>query len=204
MQLSHPPMIHPTDDLVRLFTRYRTALYTFAYRFVGNRETAEDIVQETFIRCLKHRRQIPTIRYISTWLFTITGNLAKSELRRHKRRQWVAIDPGDGDNDYYFEPLDEAPLPDVQSENSASRKIILDAIKALPEEFRQSVALRDVQGFSYEEIAQMTERPLGTVKSRVNRGRRILQQQLAWLATELFGAEHDEDLELNLSTSIAV
>jgi PAS domain S-box-containing protein len=82
MQANSLQAPHPTDDIVGLVNRYRTALYTFAYRFVGNRETAEDIVQETFIRCLKHRQQLLTIRYISTWLFTIAGNLAKSELRR--------------------------------------------------------------------------------------------------------------------------
>ena len=73
--------------LIVLVERYRNALYNFVYRFVGLRETAEDIVQETFLRCLKHSHKCPPIQYVSTWLYTIAANLAKTELRRRKRWQ---------------------------------------------------------------------------------------------------------------------
>ena len=76
-----------------LVKRYRTPLYNFVYRFVGDRETAEDIVQETFLRCLRHSHQYPAIEQVSTWLYTIAGNLAKTELRRRKRWQWIPISP---------------------------------------------------------------------------------------------------------------
>ena len=77
------------ERLAPLVKRYRIPLYNFVYRFVGDRETAEDIIQETFLRCLKHSHQYPHIEQVSTWLYTIAGNLAKTELRRRKR--WVQV-----------------------------------------------------------------------------------------------------------------
>ena len=78
-----------------LVKRYRTPLYNFVYRFVGDRETAEDVVQETFLRCLRHSHQYPAIEQVSTWLYTIAGNLAKTELRRRKRWHWIPIGPSE-------------------------------------------------------------------------------------------------------------
>ena len=72
-------------ELGILVRRYRNQLYNFVYRFVNDRETAEDIVQETFVRCMRHKHQYPNIEQVSTWLYTIAGNLAKTELRRRKR-----------------------------------------------------------------------------------------------------------------------
>ena len=85
-----------------LVKRYRTPLYNFVYRFVGDRETAEDIVQETFLRCLRHSHQYPAIEQVSTWLYTIAGNLAKTELRRRKRWHWIPISPSDDEQTAAF------------------------------------------------------------------------------------------------------
>ena len=74
--------VEDQGHLALLVKRYRTPLYNFVYRFVGDRETAEDIVQGTFLRCLRHSHQYPAIEQVSTWLYTIAGNLAKTELRR--------------------------------------------------------------------------------------------------------------------------
>ena len=78
-----------------LVQRYRIPLYNFVFRFVGDRETAEDVVQETFLRCLRHSHQFPVIEQVSTWLYTIAGNLAKTELRRRKRWHWLPIGPSE-------------------------------------------------------------------------------------------------------------
>ena len=85
--------VEDTDQLGVLVRRYGIPLHNFVYRFVGDRETSEDIVQETFLRCLRHKHQYPNIEQVSTWLYTIAGNLAKTELRRRKRWHWVAIGP---------------------------------------------------------------------------------------------------------------
>jgi len=174
--------------LALLVTRYRTPLYNFVYRFVGDRETAEDIVQETFLRCLKHSHQYPAIEQVSTWLYTIAGNLAKTELRRRKRWHWVSIGPSDDEErTSFYEPVDKGQLPGEQTDTRRVHDTVVTAIHALPDEFREAVLLRDLNGFSYEEISKIINCPVGTVKSRVNRGRIRLQKSLQGIAAEVIG-----------------
>ena len=175
------------EYLAVLVNRYGAALYNFVYRFVSRRETAEDIVQEAFLRCLRHRRKCAPIQHVSTWLFTIAANLAKTELRRRKRWNWVPIEQDESET-AYFEPIDAQLLPDVRVETDAAQRTIMDAIEQLPDEFREAVLLRDLNGLAYEEIAKITEVPIGTVKSRVNRGRLRLRRDLEELRHEVMGA----------------
>lgn len=177
---------HDTDQLGILVRRYAAPLSNFVYRFVGDRETAEDIVQETFLRCLRHKHQYPNIERVSTWLYTIAGNLAKTELRRRKRWHWIAIGPSTDDEERtpYFEPVDAELLPGEVTDARKVRASVVDAIGELPQEFREAVQLRDLDGLSYDEIAKIIDCPVGTVKSRVNRGRLRLQKRLQNLADE--------------------
>ena len=172
-----------------LVKRYRTPLYNFVYRFVGDRETAEDVVQETFLRCLRHSHQYPAIEQVSTWLYTIAGNLAKTELRRRKRWHWIPIGPSeDEERTSFYEPVDKERPPGEQTDSRQVKETVVEAIHRLPEEFREAVLLRDLNGFSYEEIAKIINCPVGTVKSRVNRGRLRLQKSLRNLAEEVIGS----------------
>lgn len=175
--------------LAILVRRYQTRLHNFVYRFVGDRETAEDIVQETFLRSLKHRHQYPAIEQVSTWLYTIAGNLAKTELRRRKRWHWVPIGPNEDDEvrTSFYEPVDKDVLPGEITDTKTVQGTVVEAIHTLPEEFRAAVQLRDLNGLSYDEIAKIIECPVGTVKSRVNRGRIRLQRNLRGLAEEVIG-----------------
>ena len=174
--------------LAPLVARYRTPLYNFVYRFVGDRETAEDIVQETFLRCLRHSHQYPVIEQVSTWLYTIAGNLAKTELRRRKCWHWVPIGPSeDEERVSFYEPVDKAQLPGEQTDTRRVHETVVTAIHGLPDEFREAVLLRDLNGFSYEEISKIINCPVGTVKSRVNRGRIRLQKSLHGIAEEVIG-----------------
>ena len=126
-----------------LVKRYRTPLYNFVYRFVGDRETAEDIVQETFLRCLRHSHQYPAIEQVSTWLYTIAGNLAKTELRRRKRWHWIPISPSDDEQTTaFYEPAAKDPLPGEQgADGNRVKSLVVDAIEDLPTEFRAAVLL---------------------------------------------------------------
>jgi RNA polymerase sigma-70 factor (ECF subfamily) len=171
-----------------LVKRYRIPLYNFVYRFVGDRETAEDVVQETFLRCMRHSHQFPAIEQVSTWLYTIAGNLAKTELRRRKRWSWIPIGPSEEDErTTFYEPVDKERLPGEQTDTHQVKDAVVDAIHQLPDEFREAVLLRDLNGLSYEEIAKIICCPVGTVKSRVNRGRLRLQKTLRSLAEEVIG-----------------
>jgi len=165
------------DAYGKIVERYRGRLYNFVYRFVGERETAEDIVQDTFLRAFRKREEYRAIANFSTWLFTIAGNLAKSELRRRKRWRLFSLH-WDDESDTGFELPDESYRPDTMAESTIADVQIQQAIQTLPENYRQVILLRDVQGLSYQEISEIVSCPVGTVKSRVNRARLKLQQKL--------------------------
>ena len=165
------------DAYGKIVGRYRGRLYNFVFRFVSDRETAEDIVQETFLRAFRKRKEYRAIANFSTWLFTIAGNLAKSELRRRKRWRLFSLHR-DSDSDTGIELPDESFRPDKVAESSMTDVQIQDAIRSLPENYRQVILLRDVEGMSYQEISEIVDCPVGTVKSRVNRARIKLQQKL--------------------------
>ncbi|MBT3605293.1 MAG: sigma-70 family RNA polymerase sigma factor [Candidatus Latescibacteria bacterium] len=165
------------DAYGKIVGRYRGRLYNFVFRFVSEKETAEDIVQETFLRAFRKRKEYKAIANFSTWLFTIAGNLAKSELRRRKRWRLFSLHRDD-ESDTGMELPDETYRPDKVAESSLADDQIHDAIASLPENYRQVILLRDVEGMSYQEIAEIVDCPVGTVKSRVNRARLKLQQKL--------------------------
>ncbi len=166
-----------------LVKRYKDPLLNFVYRFVGEREEAEDIVQETFLRLFKNKHYYREIAKFSTWIYTIAGNLAKTELRRRKRRKLLSISHFMSTDKDYDIP-DEDSNPERDTNTVITDKIIQQAIDKLSPKFKQVILLRDVQGFSYEEIAQIVGIPLGTVKSRVNRARLKLQEDLQQLMNE--------------------
>jgi RNA polymerase sigma-70 factor (ECF subfamily) len=169
------------DLLVR---RYKDPLLNFVYRFIGDLVESEDIVQETFYRVYKNKHYYKEVAKFSTWIYTIAGNLAKTELRRRKRRKVFSIHKETSAEK-------ELELPDLKSDPEkevntvVTEKIIQKAINNLPSKFRQVIVLRDIQGFSYEEISSIIKVPLGTVKSRVNRARLKLQEDLDFLVEDL-------------------
>ena len=165
------------DAYGKIVGRYNGRLYNFIYRFVGERETAEDIVQETFLRAFRKRTEYRAIANFSTWLFTIAGNLAKSELRRRKRWRMFSLER-DEETDTGMELPDESARPAKVAESSLADVQIQQAIASLPDNYKQLILLRDVQGMSYQEISEIVDCPVGTVKSRVNRARLKLQQKL--------------------------
>ena len=165
------------DSFEELVLRYKDQLLNFVYRFVGNRSDSEDIVQETFLRVFKNKHYYKEIAKFSTWVYTIAGNLAKTELRRRKRKKLLSVSSIIKDDKDYDIP-DLAASPEKEVDGIIKENIIQSAIEKLPSRFREVIVLRDIQGFAYEEISQILDIPLGTVKSRVNRGRLKLQEDL--------------------------
>jgi RNA polymerase sigma-70 factor (ECF subfamily) len=160
-----------------IVNRYKNQLLNFVYRFLGNAEEAEDLVQETFLRVYRNRKAYQKVAKFSTWIYTIAGNLAKTELRKRKRRKFFSIsDLGYNEKDYDIS--DEAYNPEKDVDGRMKEEIIHKEIDELSPKFREVILLRDVQQLSYEEISQIVNIPLGTVKSRVNRGRLKLQEKL--------------------------
>ncbi|HJL74635.1 MAG TPA: sigma-70 family RNA polymerase sigma factor [Candidatus Marinimicrobia bacterium] len=162
---------------VELVNRYRDRLITFVYRFVNDMEKAEDIVQDTMMKLYTHRHFYRNIAKFSTWIYTIAGNLAKTELRRKKRHKVTNLSHMSRDEREYQLPSVEPETGDTVQGHFAEKQI-QKAIQELPLHFRTVVILRDIQELSYEEISKIVDVPLGTVKSRINRARLQLQQAL--------------------------
>lgn len=160
-----------------LIDRYKNRLMNFVYRFVKDYDVAEDIVQETFLRVYRKRREYKAIANFSTWIFTIAANLAKSELRRRKRWRFLSIDTNN-DDDRNIELPDTGPEPDRATVSRMIEENVQDALDLLQTKYRESLILRDVEGMSYLEIAEIVGVPVGTVKSRVNRARLKMQKML--------------------------
>ncbi len=160
-----------------LVKRYKDPLMNFIFRFLGDRNEAEDIVQETFLRLYKNKHYYKEIAKFSTWIYTIAGNLAKTELRKKKRRKLFSIHQFMQTEKDYDIP-DESHSPETEANTVITDNLIQRAIQKLSPKFKQVILLRDVQGFSYEEISEIVGIPLGTVKSRVNRARLKLQEYL--------------------------
>lgn len=161
--------------------RYKEPLVNFIYHFLGDRSDAEDVVQETFLRVYRNKHLYRNIAKFSTWIYTIASNLAKTELRRRKRRRILSISQMGFDDKDYDLPDDDIDTPEGIVDGEMKESIIRESIEKLPAKFKEVVILRDVQEFSYEEISEILDIPIGTVKSRVNRGRQRLQKKLQYL-----------------------
>ncbi|HXG85431.1 MAG TPA: sigma-70 family RNA polymerase sigma factor [Pyrinomonadaceae bacterium] len=166
-----------------LVTRYSADVYALLYRLAENPEEAADLTQETFLRALKAIKNFRGEADLKTWLFRIAVNESRNRFRWWKRRRratTVSLDASVGDG--------ETPLSETFSSASATpeedvlrrerQKTLRRALQSLPEIFRQAVVLCDIEGFSYEEIAATLGVNIGTVKSRIARGREELRRKL--------------------------
>jgi RNA polymerase sigma-70 factor (ECF subfamily) len=157
-----------------LVERYQGRLLNFIYRTIGDRERGEDLVQEVFIRVYRHLHRFDRSRKFSTWVYTIASNLAKNELRNRARNPLVLFQTikknwQDEERPLQFE--DSASRPDDLYRRRHLRELVENSVAQLPEHHRQVFILRELEGKSYEEIAEITACNLGTVKSRLNRAR---------------------------------
>jgi RNA polymerase sigma-70 factor (ECF subfamily) len=153
------------EEIARTHGRF---LYTVAYRLTGNDADAQDLVQDVLVRV---RRGLETYRpgSLEGWLSRITTNVFLDDVRRKRRRPTVAL-PDDPDRVLAGEEGADAALASMRLPDD-----VQDALRDLPDEFRAAVVLCDVVGLSYEEIADQLRIPVGTVRSRIHRGRAALR-----------------------------
>lgn len=166
-----------------LVQRYKNPLINYIYRFLGDYEACADIVQETMIKVYRNKDSYKSIAKFSTWIYTIAGNLARTEYQRRKRRNIFSINSY-GDDGETFDIPDESARPDVITDSGIKDEIIQKALLKVSDSYREMVILRDIQEMSYEEIAEVTGITVGTVKSRINRGRNQLQKLLKHIYKE--------------------
>jgi RNA polymerase sigma-70 factor (ECF subfamily) len=167
-----------------LVGRYKDPLMNFVFRFVGDLDDCEDIVQETFIRVYRSRKSYRPVAKFSTWAYTIATNLAKSHLRRKKLRKIITFSRSRDEPEPMYDLPDENARTDAMVESSFREERIQRALDTLPVKYREIVVMRDVQELTYEEIVAITRMPMGTVKSRINRARALLQEMLKDLWSE--------------------
>lgn len=166
------------------------AVYRFALRLARNPPAAEDLVQETFLRAWRSWEQYTPGTNCKSWLFTICRNVFLRQQERGKRHDEILSEqaPEDPERLSRENPVFAA-TKDSDPEGDFFREVVdeevLAAIDELPEDYRMAVVLSDLEGMAYKEIADMLEIPVGTVKSRLFRGRRILQQRLYEYAVEM-------------------
>jgi RNA polymerase sigma-70 factor (ECF subfamily) len=157
-----------------LVERYQARLLNFVYRIVGDRERAEDLVQEVFIRVHRHLGRFDRSKKFSTWIYTIASNLGKNELRNRARNPLVlftSITQGWDDEERPLEFEDPSARPDDQFRKKHVKELVEQSVAKLPKHHREVFVLREIEGRSYDEIAEITHCNLGTVKSRLNRAR---------------------------------
>ena len=165
---------------IELVNRYKDKLINFIFNYLGDLESSEDVVQETMIKLYQKKHYYKEIAKFSTWLYTIAKNLANTELRKRKQRKTTLLSQFSKDDKTYELPSND-PEPGQEIQTDIVNKIIRDAVDQLSEKFKIVIVLRDIQGLSYEDISEIINVPIGTVKSRINRARLQLQVELKHL-----------------------
>ena len=165
-----------------LMGMHERRMYAVALRMCGNPEDAQDCLQEAMLRVWRAIAGFKAQSSFSTWVYRITMNTCLDELRKRKNRPNTSLD---GLVDAGWSPADEGDTPERHALRQEVRASLQACIRELPEDMRAAVVLRDVQGFAYEEIAQMLDTNVGTIKSRISRGREKLREKIT-SSSELF------------------
>ena len=166
----------------QLMAMHEKRMYAVALRMFANREDAQDCLQEAMLRVYRAIGSFKGQSSFSTWVYRITMNTCLDELRRKKNRPNTSLD---NLLDQGWSPSDGGNAPERSAIQTETRQMLAGAIRELPEDMRSAIVLRDVQGYSYDEIAQMLDVNVGTIKSRISRGREKLREKLS-KRTELF------------------
>ncbi len=166
------PEIDPVPSFDEVATLYGPTIYQIAYRLTGDDEEARDLAQDVFVRVYRNLDKYEPGTFTG-WLYRVTKNLFLDRVRRRGRIRMEALPDED-----WRQPVDVAPGPADRVEQGLLRGDIERAIVTLPPTFRTAVVLCDVQGLTYDEISEATGWPLGTVRSRIHRGRKLLREAL--------------------------
>ncbi|MFD2114518.1 RNA polymerase sigma factor SigW [Paenibacillus yanchengensis] len=162
-----------------LVSLYQDKLFHMSYRMLGNRQEAEDVVQDTFLRVYKNLHRFDISLKFSTWIYRIATNVCIDRLRR--RRPTYSLDAESSDYEgldgYSMMPSDET-TPESELILTDTQRIIREAIQSLPPKYKTIMALRYMNELSLQEISEIVEMPVTTIKTRVHRGREMLRKKL--------------------------
>ena len=163
------------DEFERLVNEYQRNVYNLALRMVGNPEDASDMSQEAFIKAYSSLADFRGDSKFSVWLYRIVSNVCLDFLRKRNRRQVVSLTVEDEDDgDVELDIADEESSPELLLERKLTREAVRRGLDSLPHDMREILLLREIQGLSYDEIAQVLQIEAGTIKSRIFRARKKL------------------------------
>lgn len=176
-------LVQSKNDDVEAFTllveRYQRMLYTIAYRFLGNAEDASDAAQEALVRAYKNLHSFRGNCSFKTWLQHIIANVCRDALRRKSRRPIISLDSlQENDGRVWELPDRNANSPEEIVLSREEGDYLQNLIQSLSPEYRMVIIMRELQGFSYEEIATRLNCSVGTIKSRLSRARQALRKQI--------------------------
>ncbi len=170
-------MHHLFDNI---YAQYKSAVYSYICYLTKNTDEAEDLFQETWLRVARNMGKINTLQNVKAWIFTVATNLYRDTIRKKKIRQetWRMR------NIYTMESTEERggswkSDPEEKVTVSETAKTILKALEKIPEKLQKIFVLKEMEGFSYHEIAQILKVPVGTTKSRFHRAIKLLRRELA-------------------------
>jgi RNA polymerase sigma-70 factor (ECF subfamily) len=194
------PVASPKAEFDQLVRRYHKQAYNIAYRMTGNHADAEDLTQDAFVRAFRffgnYRRDWP----FDNWLYKIMSNLFVDDLRRKPKAKSQSldqpVDTGANREDLFLEIPDSNLNPERILLSQELDDHVQRALNSLPKDFRMTVILADIEGLSYEEISEAMHCSLGTVRSRLHRGRKQLRAKIDAFA-------HDRDADIATMRRVA-
>lgn len=169
-------------EFERLAARYERQAYDMAYHLTGNRDDAEDLAQEGYLRAYRSLNTYDRTLPFDSWLYRILANLFIDSLRRKPKTMPLSLDQpmrNVGDGNMCLDIPDEESNPEVTVlHDMIGHEELLRALEAMPKEFREAVLLCDVEGFTYAEVGDVLGYGIGTIRSRIHRGRMMIRNSI--------------------------
>lgn len=169
------------EEIVR---RFENKLYNFLYRYCGERDLAQDVLQEVFIKAYFNIPKLKSTSFVSAWMYKIAVNTAISQLRRRRYLSLVPFGRNDDTGDQAIDIEDDAPLSQQTLEERERARSVQQAISKLPEKYRAVIVLQYIADLPLTEISLALGKPVGTIKSLSSRGRELLKKELSSLKEE--------------------
>ena len=167
-----------TEAFEKLISPYTTQLLNLAYRILKNRQDAEDALQDAYLKIYKSLNAFEGHSTFKTWAYKIVTNVCLDMLRKQKKVSETSLNVTNNEGEYEITISDDTYSPEISAQKKAAFDALKDALETLGEEQKIVITLRDINGLSYDEIAEITSTSIGTVKSRINRARLHLKKLL--------------------------
>jgi RNA polymerase sigma-70 factor, ECF subfamily len=167
-----------TEAFAGIIEKYQSMVYRYAYSRVHNRDEASDITQEIFMMVLESLSTFRRESKFSTWFYSIMVNYCRNYRKKAVRYSALSLARGEGEDEFEIQIADERQNPEAEVITNDSLRIVKEELYALPDDYREILILRDIEGMAYNEIEKVLGINLSNVKVRIHRGRELLKKRL--------------------------